>query len=81
MKKSQILIMFLCCLVPVAALAAIYLFNVPVNSVLLIGLILLCPISHLFMMKFMEHNHNRRETSETPANCHTQPVEIRTTEE
>jgi uncharacterized membrane protein len=81
MKKSHLLIMLLCCLIPVAALAAIYLFNVPVNSVLLFGLILLCPISHLLMMKFMGHDHNHGEISETTANCHAQPVEVRTTEE
>jgi len=80
MKRSHLLLMFLCCLIPVAALASIFLFNVPVNSVLLFGLILLCPISHLLMMKFMGHDHNHGETSETSANCHAQPVEVRTTE-
>lgn len=80
MKKSHLLIMILCCLIPVAALAAIYLFNVPVNSVLLFGLILLCPISHLLMMKFMGHDHNHGETLVTTEDCHAQPVEVRTTE-
>lgn len=80
MKKSHFLIMILCCLIPVAALAAIFLFNVPVSSVLLIGLILLCPISHLLMMKFMGHDHSHSETSETPANYHELPAEVRITE-
>ena len=80
MKKSHLLIMILFCLVPVVALAAIFLFNVPVNSVLLFGLILLCPISHLFMMKFMGHDHNHEETSGTPADCHAQPVEVNISE-
>lgn len=81
MKKSHLLIMILCCLIPVAALGAIFLFNIPVSSVLLFGLILLCPISHLLMMKFMGHDHSHSEISEAPANCHAQPVEVRTTEE
>jgi len=81
MKKSHLLLLFLCCLIPVAALAAIFLFNVPANSVLLLGLILLCPISHLLMMKFMGHDHNLDQTMEAHANCHVQPVEIRSTEE
>lgn len=81
MKKSHLLIMVLCCLIPVIALAAIFLFNIPVSSVLLFGLILLCPISHLLMMKFMGHDHSHSETSEAPANYHAQPVEVRTTED
>lgn len=80
MKKSHLLIMILCCLIPVAALAAIFLFNVPVNSVLLFGLILLCPISHLLMMKFMGHDYNNGETSETTEICHAQPMDVRATE-
>ena len=81
MKKSHLLLMFLCCLIPVAALAAIFLFNVPVNSVLLFGLILLCPISHLPIMKCMGHDHNLDQTTEAHANCHVQPVEVQSTEE
>jgi len=76
MKKSHLFIMLLCCLISVTALAAIFLFNVPVNSVLLFGLILLCPISHLFMMKFMGHDHNHGEITGTPADCHAQPLEV-----
>ena len=81
MKKSHLLIMILCCLIPVVAMAAIFLFKVPVSSVLLYGLILLCPLSHLLMMKFMGHDHSHSTTTlEASPNCHEQPAEVRLSE-
>jgi hypothetical protein len=57
MKKSHIWMMLACCLIPIAGLAAVYLFNVPVSKVVFTGLMLVCPLSHLLMMKFMGHDH------------------------
>lgn len=45
------------CLAPLAAVVAIFVFKVPVNTVLLVGLLLLCPLAHLFMMRGREHKH------------------------
>jgi len=58
MTKKIVLILFACCLVPVGALAAIYLVHIPVSSVLLLGIVLLCPLSHLLLMKFINHGDN-----------------------
>jgi hypothetical protein len=62
MTKKHLLIMIACCLVPVIALGAIFLFKVPVNQVLYIGLILVCPLSHLLMMKFMGHGEGQEHS-------------------
>jgi len=61
MKKSHMLLMLLCCLIPVVGLTLVYVFKVPVNAVLLYGMILLCPLSHLLMMGLMGHNHSGAE--------------------
>lgn len=58
--SRHMLIMILCCLTPVAALSAIYIFKVPVSTTLTFGLILLCPLGHLLMMGMMgghDHGH------------------------
>ena len=62
MKKSHLWLMLLCCLIPVIGLAAVYLFKVPVSNVIFYGMILLCPLSHIFMMKFMGHDHSQSDT-------------------
>ncbi len=53
MNKKHILLMLACCLIPILAIGAVTIFHVPFNLVLLYGMILLCPISHLFMMRGM----------------------------
>jgi len=61
MKKSHMWMMILCCLVPVVGLVAVYFFQIPFSKVVFFGLMLLCPISHLLMMKFMGHDHSSPE--------------------
>ena len=53
MNPKHTLVMLVCCLIPVTAFAAFFIFNVPLNTVLLFALILLCPLSHLLLMKYM----------------------------
>ena len=64
MNKRHISIMLLCCLLPVIGLAAIFIFNIPVNTVVYFGLLLMCPLAHFFMMGQMGHNHNSERHNE-----------------
>lgn len=55
--------MLLCCLLPVGFLLAIFVFNIPVGTVVSLGIFLLCPILHLLLMKKMGH-HNSSDHKE-----------------
>ena len=61
MKKSHLWMMILCCLIPVVGLVAVYFFQIPLSKLVFGGLMLLCPLSHLLMMKFMGHEHSSPE--------------------
>lgn len=64
MSKKHLFIMLACCLVPVAALVAITLFKIPVSTVVYGALLLACPLSHLLMMRFMGHDHQKQEVTD-----------------
>jgi hypothetical protein len=73
MTKKHALIMVACCLIPIVAFALISVFRVPVSSLLSIGLVLMCPLSHLLMMKFMmkghgEHGENHNAVQQPAGN-------------
>lgn len=56
MTRKHLMLMVIGCLLPLAALAAIFIFQVQVSTVLLLGLVLLCPAMHLLMMRgHMKH--------------------------
>jgi len=53
MSKKHTIIMVACCVIGMGAVAAIFLFKLPVNSVLVGLMLLVCPLSHLLMMGAM----------------------------
>lgn len=61
-RRRWITLLF--CVAPLAVLAAVFVFGVPLNQVLLWALILLCPMSHLL---FGHGGHGRAsQTQGTP---------------
>lgn len=70
MNKKHLLIMLACCLLPIAGLALIYVFKIPTSTVLLGAMLLICPLSHLFMMRFMVHGHDASHQAE-PLDAHS----------
>jgi uncharacterized membrane protein len=75
MKKSHMLIMLLCCLVPIAGLAAVYLFKVPLSGVVYGAMFLICPIAMIFMMKSMMQDHNANASKSTVPSSHTETID------
>jgi hypothetical protein len=61
MTKKHALIMAACCLVPIAGIVLVSVFDIPLKSVFYFALILFCPLSHILIMKYMgqgeDHQH------------------------
>ena len=57
MKQRSVLWVLAGCLAMAIGVAAVFVFDVPVNSVLLVALVLACPLAHLVMMRSGMHDH------------------------
>ncbi len=73
LDRNRHLLMVLCCLIPLAALGAIFLLRVPASSALVFALILLCPLSHLLLMGPAGHEHGAMPGPQNLASSETQP--------
>jgi hypothetical protein len=49
-----------CCLIPIAGFALVSFFNIPLKSVFYFAMILICPLSHILMMKYMGHGEGHQ---------------------
>jgi uncharacterized membrane protein len=76
MKKSHILTMLLCCLIPIIGLAAITIFKLPLSNVLFWAMVLICPLSMLFMMKSMFQDHNSDSPKASSPSCHSETIDV-----
>lgn len=67
------------CLLPIAAVAAIALFDVPASTVFLVGVALLCPLLHVFMMRGHNHGsvahftHHQHDAQDQPTRQEAKP--------
>ncbi len=65
MKRNHWLLMAVGCGLPVLALVAVYLWRVQLSTLLLFGLVLLCPLLHLLMLRDHQgHTHLRQGESD-----------------
>lgn len=65
-NNRHLWIMLVCCLIPAAALAAIFAFRIPASQVLTFSLVLLCPLSHFLLMGLMgRQRHTHSEAAQT----------------
>ena len=63
MSKKHTLIMMACCVIGMGAVAAVFLFKVPVNNVFFALMLMICPLSHFLMMGMMGKNHDQHQHS------------------
>ena len=78
---KHMLIMLVCCLVPLALILAVSVFGLSLGALsglLPYALVLLCPLMMIFMMRGMGHDHG---AAQPPANTQTAPADSKSSKE
>ncbi len=57
MAKKHLLLMLACCLIPIGAIVAINVLNIPATGLTSTVIALMCPVMMLFMMVGMRGEH------------------------
>lgn len=65
MGKKHLILMILCCVVPMGVFFVLFALGIPLNRLFLFAMILLCPLSHVFMMRGMKHHEQDDHASES----------------
>ncbi len=69
MNSKHMLIMALCCLIPLAGFFVVSAFGIDLAGLGTVALVLLCPLLHILMMRGMgSHTHG----SQNQPSCHPQ---------
>ncbi len=76
MKKSHVLIMILCCLIPIIGLVAITIFKLPLSNILFWAMVLICPVSMFFMMKSMFQENKPDAPKAGSSSCHSETIDV-----
>lgn len=66
MRNKHTLWLLICCLIPLAALGAVYLFHASARSLLFYGLVFLCPALHFVLMRGAMGGHAHPAKQPTP---------------
>ena len=77
MPKKHLLVMLLCCLIPIGVVLGLRAFGVALNTTLFVAVMLLCPLLHILMMSYMygsaEHDAHADSMTGDRADCHPAP--------
>lgn len=64
MKNKHVLIMVICCLLPVVGFTVAFFLGIPLGTLGIAALLLLCPLGHILMMRSMGKKHAGHHVSE-----------------